>query len=143
SSRHRSPPPFHCSPSHPHLPSSPTRRSSDLPASPRPAANPSARSASPAAWFPSFVAADSTMWRRSSASRTRHAIAPLGMPSPPLDRKSTRLNSSHEWISYAVFCLKKKKNQQKNFHTNFRILVIKIQNIKRSHFVEIILQKYN
>src|SRR5207247_3582929 len=24
-----------------------------------------------------------------------------------LDRKSTRLNSSHEWISYAVFCLKK------------------------------------
>src|SRR5438105_12069560 len=28
------------------------------------------------------------------------------------DRKSTRLNSSHEWISYAVFCLKKKKNTQ-------------------------------
>src|SRR5438105_10536294 len=27
-----------------------------------------------------------------------------------LDRKSTRLNSSHEWISYAVFCLKKKKH---------------------------------
>src|SRR5207247_9699551 len=27
------------------------------------------------------------------------------------DRKSTRLNSSHEWISYAVFCLKKKKDQ--------------------------------
>src|SRR5438105_13480574 len=26
------------------------------------------------------------------------------------DRKSTRLNSSHEWISYAVFCLKKKKD---------------------------------
>src|SRR5207247_3811128 len=25
----------------------------------------------------------------------------------PQDRKSTRLNSSHEWISYAVFCLKK------------------------------------
>src|SRR5207247_4561621 len=34
-------------------------------------------------------------------------------PPPPFesrtkDRKSTRLNSSHEWISYAVFCLKKK-----------------------------------
>src|SRR5438105_5119529 len=29
------------------------------------------------------------------------------------DRKSTRLNSSHEWISYAVFCLKKKKNNTK------------------------------
>src|SRR5215207_10630338 len=27
------------------------------------------------------------------------------------DRKSTRLNSSHEWISYAVFCLKKNKNK--------------------------------
>src|SRR5207247_7141462 len=29
------------------------------------------------------------------------------------DRKSTRLNSSHEWISYAVFCLKKKKPTMK------------------------------
>src|SRR5438105_8822334 len=29
------------------------------------------------------------------------------------DRKSTRLNSSHEWISYAVFCLKKKKKKDK------------------------------
>src|SRR5438067_5359582 len=29
----------------------------------------------------------------------------------PLDRKSTRLNSSHVSISYAVFCLKKKKNK--------------------------------
>src|SRR2546429_2098783 len=28
------------------------------------------------------------------------------------DRKSTRLNSSHGYISYAVFCLKKKKKQQ-------------------------------
>src|SRR5438445_3244040 len=30
------------------------------------------------------------------------------------DRKSTRLNSSHANISYAVFCLKKKKKQKKN-----------------------------
>src|SRR5690625_6502855 len=30
------------------------------------------------------------------------------------DRKSTRLNSSHVAISYAVFCLKKKKKQKKN-----------------------------
>src|SRR2546421_2172882 len=29
-----------------------------------------------------------------------------------IDRKSTRLNSSHDQISYAVFCLKKKKNHQ-------------------------------
>src|SRR5438552_10394309 len=31
----------------------------------------------------------------------------------PRDRKSTRLNSSHQIISYAVFCLKKKKKKQK------------------------------
>src|SRR2546422_2436287 len=29
-----------------------------------------------------------------------------------VDRKSTRLNSSHGYISYAVFCLKKKKNNE-------------------------------
>src|SRR5438105_11816633 len=33
------------------------------------------------------------------------------------DRKSTRLNSSHEWISYAVFCLKKKKRKKKKTNT--------------------------
>src|SRR5438034_3318448 len=32
-------------------------------------------------------------------------------PSVPLDRKSTRLNSSHTVISYAVFCLKKKSDR--------------------------------
>src|SRR5437879_8370463 len=31
------------------------------------------------------------------------------------DRKSTRLNSSHRCISYAVFCLKKKKKKQKQY----------------------------
>src|SRR5687768_18200265 len=31
------------------------------------------------------------------------------------DRKSTRLNSSHGYISYAVFCLKKKKNETDNW----------------------------
>src|SRR5688572_31816941 len=34
-------------------------------------------------------------------------------PEFPGDRKSTRLNSSHSQISYAVFCLKKKKNLEK------------------------------
>src|SRR3989449_1433855 len=34
------------------------------------------------------------------------------------DRKSTRLNSSHGYISYAVFCLKKKKEQIKNYESN-------------------------
>src|SRR2546422_1710001 len=33
-------------------------------------------------------------------------------PAVPLDRKSTRLNSSHGYISYAVFCLKKKKTKE-------------------------------
>src|SRR5687768_17719279 len=32
------------------------------------------------------------------------------------DRKSTRLNSSHGYISYAVFCLKKKKKKKTNIH---------------------------
>src|SRR2546422_4497072 len=32
------------------------------------------------------------------------------------DRKSTRLNSSHGYISYAVFCLKKKKNPDQSTH---------------------------
>src|SRR2546421_844816 len=32
------------------------------------------------------------------------------------DRKSTRLNSSHDQISYAVFCLKKKKKTNNNLH---------------------------
>src|SRR2546428_759942 len=49
------------------------------------------------------------------------ALAPFELPSQNLaadsetgvqkDRKSTRLNSSHDQISYAVFCLKKKKNK--------------------------------
>src|SRR3712207_7243767 len=33
-------------------------------------------------------------------------------PDPVIDRKSTRLNSSHANISYAVFCLKKKNKQK-------------------------------
>src|SRR3989304_6719398 len=44
--------------------------------------------------------------------------APARAPSPPSslasDRKSTRLNSSHGYISYAVFCLKKKKQHSRN-----------------------------
>src|SRR5206468_10546362 len=36
-------------------------------------------------------------------------LKPLNMSGP--DRKSTRLNSSHDQISYAVFCLKKKKDK--------------------------------
>src|SRR2546429_4698305 len=36
---------------------------------------------------------------------------------PDLDRKSTRLNSSHGYISYAVFCLKKKKKKYTVVHS--------------------------
>src|SRR3712207_7039034 len=44
-------------------------------------------------------------------ARGRAGGRPRGVPppGPPQDRKSTRLNSSHANISYAVFCLKKKK----------------------------------
>src|SRR2546430_12003433 len=37
------------------------------------------------------------------------------------DRKSTRLNSSHSQISYAVFCLKKKKKKNTNISTHTKI----------------------
>src|SRR5207245_11416196 len=43
-------------------------------------------------------------------SRCRH-------PRKQVDRKSTRLNSSHGSISYAVFCLKKKKQKMKKLDT--------------------------
>src|SRR5437764_8385252 len=43
-------------------------------------------------------------------------------PVPDLvrDRKSTRLNSSHRCISYAVFCLKKKKKESRNSSYHLR-----------------------
>src|SRR5436309_7062429 len=47
------------------------------------------------------------------AAQGRAGLADVGRAPDPLDRKSTRLNSSHVKISYAVFCLKKKKKQQR------------------------------
>src|SRR2546429_4094428 len=44
---------------------------------------------------------------RDSAHHNEQKLLPLSLDE--LDRKSTRLNSSHGYISYAVFCLKKKK----------------------------------
>src|SRR3954465_3314124 len=41
-----------------------------------------------------------------------------GVQTCALDRKSTRLNSSHTIISYAVFCLKKKKSDRKSTRLN-------------------------
>src|SRR2546429_4737554 len=46
--------------------------------------------------------------RLGGAVRLRSATLPDCMPLDSSDRKSTRLNSSHGYISYAVFCLKKK-----------------------------------
>src|SRR2546428_932383 len=53
--------------------------------------------------------------RRGGGRRVRD---PVVSPShdPGEDRKSTRLNSSHDQISYAVFCLKKKKKQKERKH---------------------------
>src|SRR5260221_5516936 len=46
---------------------------------------------------------------RQGAERQRH-LERTGQDAADVDRKSTRLNSSHTVISYAVFCLKKKKH---------------------------------
>src|SRR5947207_6656088 len=48
-----------------------------------------------------------TRWRRARC-------AAISRRRSRRDRKSTRLNSSHTVISYAVFCLKKKKKEKKN-----------------------------
>src|SRR5437867_9586508 len=51
---------------------------------------------------------------------SRHGVRPPPPAAPRhrRDRKSTRLNSSHRTISYAVFCLKKKKNNSKKTNIN-------------------------
>src|SRR5436309_7537256 len=87
---------------HRDLHSFPTRRSSDLCASvistggaPRASTVPLIETAP--------VESEETSWMRQWNA---------GSPSASLDRKSTRLNSSHVKISYAVFCLKKKKTRK-------------------------------
>src|SRR5215210_8039581 len=55
------------------------------------------------------------IWRRSAfcSSWKREMPFSSSATSSPSDRKSTRLNSSHRCISYAVFCLKKKKSRNR------------------------------
>src|SRR5438309_7671020 len=50
--------------------------------------------------------------RRVGRFRIPHLVSRIPSETPR-DRKSTRLNSSHSSISYAVFCLKKKKTKKK------------------------------
>src|SRR2546422_7286857 len=52
-----------------------------------------------------------TSWRMCSTSCAYHSGKVSLSPAVTRDRKSTRLNSSHGYISYAVFCLKKKKKK--------------------------------
>src|SRR5207247_10796086 len=73
-----------------------------LPISPAPATGSSSGSASSSTKSPIAVTSASSSSARSSSVSSSN--------SESSDRKSTRLNSSHEWISYAVFCLKKKRS---------------------------------
>src|SRR5438874_7870388 len=56
---------------------------------------------------------------------TESGISPRAVPGVPghIDRKSTRLNSSHVEISYAVFCLKKKKKENISCSTQSYIYI--------------------
>src|SRR6266511_5663308 len=64
-----------------------------------------------------------------SADQERHGLLHHGVQDrPDRDRKSTRLNSSHVKISYAVFCLKKKK---KNKNTIYMYIKKKITYITK------------
>src|SRR5207247_2730006 len=91
---------------HPPAPHSfPTRRSSDL-------LPPGERGQNDhgLTWHACRQAAQRLRYPGAEAPGIGRAL-PGGSPAPHGDRKSTRLNSSHEWISYAVFCLKKKNKK--------------------------------
>src|SRR5438105_12105367 len=65
-------------------------------------------SAATGALYQNYVSSESAGSRSSSVWWRRRGLR----RGPGTDRKSTRLNSSHEWISYAVFCLKKKNKKK-------------------------------
>src|SRR5258708_26337773 len=66
--------------------------------------------------FRSPLAQRSRRHQQRPAAGARAVVSPATSIRRQQDRKSTRLNSSHQIISYAVFCLKKKK--QNNTATN-------------------------
>src|SRR5690606_41821521 len=97
----------------PHLHSFPTRRSSDLHL---PALEPALDLQDPRAGGDPDHRAARRLTLVFRGSRRQACLDPVGHARSPIrggprlrDRKSTRLNSSHVKISYAVFCLKKKK----------------------------------
>src|SRR2546429_2897152 len=61
--------------------------------------------------FRSLSLFDGMVHRDAQGQHPRPHIRPI----EPIDRKSTRLNSSHGYISYAVFCLKKKKQSKSDW----------------------------
>src|SRR5437762_9576876 len=95
---------FHSSDAHRYLHSFPTRRSSDLAEAVKLQFRLEAFNAINHPWFgnPTGIGFISSNSIKPDASRMGEIVA---------DRKSTRLNSSHRCISYAVFCLKKKKKK--------------------------------
>src|SRR5438552_8311478 len=58
--------------------------------------------------FPYTTLFRSVSWSRNQVARSRGAASGSSLLKRSQDRKSTRLNSSHQIISYVVFCLKKK-----------------------------------
>src|SRR5436305_7927646 len=67
------------------------------------------------------VVADGGLRLPQQVAQGRHVqFAVLGERTARVDRKSTRLNSSHVRISYAVFCLKKKKNNHNSTTRHLR-----------------------
>src|SRR5258708_8069060 len=66
------------------------------------------------------------------ALRLSHKDVSLAVGLGREDRKSTRLNSSHQIISYAVFCLKKKKRKTYNIQTTRYTLYIRNIYVTRS-----------
>src|SRR2546422_1207321 len=59
--------------------------------------------------------------RKTAQRLTFHLLKQPAEAATRLDRKSTRLNSSHGYISYAVFCLKKKKNEKDTIHISKQV----------------------